>query len=229
LIKTGSFLFVYLLITFTVVPFLAKKTGRVPLSIRSSANLRPLNLLTCLLNRHYTTPSLARLIEINAAKMNSHFPGTTVCYLDAGFPFINGFPLIPHLSHNDGRKLDIALFYKNAVTKQPVNGAPSIIGYGIGEEPLAGEINTAADCASRNKWQYSFMNKIVPQGSKSKYSFDMDRTRYMMILLAEDYGTEKIFIEPHLKTRMRLSAYDKIRFHGCNAVRHDDHIHIQAY
>lgn len=37
----------------------------------------------------------------------------------------------------------------------------------------------------------------------------------------------KLFLEPHLKSRWRLGAYDKIRFHGCKAVRHDDHLHIQ--
>ena len=36
----------------------------------------------------------------------------------------------------------------------------------------------------------------------------------------------KVFIEPHLKDRMKLTN-SKIRFHGCGAVRHDDHIHIQ--
>ncbi|MFT5619364.1 MAG: hypothetical protein ACI85I_002607, partial [Arenicella sp.] len=39
------------------------------------------------------------------------------------------------------------------------------------------------------------------------------------------YG--KVFIEPHLKTRLGLENYSKIRFHGCQAVRHDDHIHVQ--
>jgi hypothetical protein len=24
-----------------------------------------------------------------------------------------------------------------------------------------------------------------------------------------------------------LGGYDKVRYHGCHAVRHDDHIHIQ--
>ena len=28
--------------------------------------------------------------------------------LDGGFPFLDGFPLLPRLSHDDGRKLDLA-------------------------------------------------------------------------------------------------------------------------
>jgi hypothetical protein len=31
-----------------------------------------------------------------------------------------------------------------------------------------------------------------------------------------------------LKARWNLTQYDKIRFHGCQAVRHDDHIHTQV-
>lgn len=40
-------------------------------------------------------------------------------------------------------------------------------------------------------------------------------------------AVRKIFLEPHLKTRLKLSKYSKIRFHGCHSVRHDDHIHLQ--
>ena len=55
---------------------------------------------------------------------------------------------------------------------------------------------------------------------------DSVRTRYLLQNLCESKLVEKIFIEPHLKKRMNLE-YDKIRFQGCYAARHDDHIHIQ--
>jgi hypothetical protein len=35
-----------------------------------------------------------------------------------------------------------------------------------------------------------------------------------------------MIVQPHLKSRLKLKS-TKIRFHGCKAVRHDDHIHIQ--
>ena len=38
--------------------------------------------------------------ELNGTNIEIH-------YLDANFPFINKFPLLPHLSHNDGKKIDI--------------------------------------------------------------------------------------------------------------------------
>ena len=57
-------------------------------------------------------------------------------------------------------------------------------------------------------------------------TFDLKRTAFFIRLLTQDANIKKIFIEPHLKTRMRLK-HAKIRFHGCHAVRHDDHIHFQ--
>jgi len=36
----------------------------------------------------------------------------------------------------------------------------------------------------------------------------------------------KLFIEPNLKKRLSLKD-NRVRNHGCRAVRHDDHIHIQ--
>jgi hypothetical protein len=41
-------------------------------------------------------------------------------------------------------------------------------------------------------------------------------------------NVSKVFIEPHLKNRLNLN-HSKIRFHGCRAVRHDDHIHFQIH
>jgi len=47
-----------------------------------------------------------------------------------------------------------------------------------------------------------------------------------MLKILQQPNLGKVFVEPHLKTRMKL-VDSKIRFHGCGAVRHDDHIHIQ--
>jgi hypothetical protein len=43
--------------------------------------------------------------------------------------------------------------------------------------------------------------------------------------LTADPRIGKIFIEPHLKQRFAPSEA-KIRFQGCRAARHDDHIHL---
>lgn len=226
LLKLGAFLVLYLLITIFIVPLIAKPLGRVALPITVSGNLQPLNMLTCLLNRNYVKKELSETVLNVSTVLNKKFPGTTLNYLDANFPFFNGFPLFPHLSHNDGKKLDLAFCYIDQKTGQQTNESPSLIGYGICEEPKPGETNTAVFCEEKGHWQYSLMKNIVPQGGASEYEFDQIRTRAVVNLFAEKKAIGKIFIEPHLQTRLKLTT-EKIRFHGCQAVRHDDHIHIQ--
>ena len=146
--------------------------------------------------------------------------------MDANFPFIDKFPLIPHLSHNDGKKLDLSFCYRDTKTGEPTNDCPSFIGYGICEEPRSDEKNTDDFCADKGFWQYSFLTKVISQDSKKDFTFDSDKTRELVNLFSTQQTIEKIFIEPHLKKRLNLTS-DKIRFHGCQAVRHDDHIHVQ--
>ena len=55
-----------------------------------------------------------------------------------------------------------------------------------------------------------------------------EATKYLIQQIANDKAVQKIFIEPHLKQRFGLRN-GKIRFHGCHAVRHDDHIHVQIF
>ncbi|MFN8324139.1 MAG: hypothetical protein U0T74_15870, partial [Chitinophagales bacterium] len=151
----------------------------------------------------------------------------TLCYLDACFPFGNGFPLFPHLSHNDGKKIDIAFVYRSAADNTLTNSSPSFIGYGISEGPQPGEEDKAAFCKSCGYVQYGLLNKLVPQQNQQHYVFDKARTALLVKQLVTDSRTGKLFIEPHLKQRLGLQQYDKIRFQGCRSVRHDDHIHVQ--
>lgn len=160
--------------------------------------------------------------------MNNKYPGTIVNYLDANFPFINNFPLFPHLSHSDGKKLDITFCYIEKKTGRITNNVPSVFGYGVSEEPRANEVNTASLCAKRGHWQYNFLMKITPQSSKSDFLLDSIRTKKLVNLFASQSTIGKVFLEPHLKTRLKLTSH-KIRFHGCQAVRHDDHIHVQLH
>ena len=226
LARISSFILIYLLATFLIVPIIAKPFGRVALPVLKQRNLKPLNFLTCLLNRSYVKPELKEIAMNIASDMNQQFPGTTLNYLEANFPFIDGFPLIPHLSHNDGKKLDLAFAYISKETGRPTNDTPSPFGYGICEEPRLNEINTALLCSSQGKWQYSLLKKFMPQSRKAQFIFDSTRTKAIVNAFVAQYKIGKIFIEPHLKTRLKLTS-DKIRFHGCQAVRHDDHIHVQ--
>ena len=221
-----SFLALYCLTTFILVPVIARPLGRVPLPLTEINHLRPLNGLTCFLNRNYVRPELRQAALEVATQMHDKFPASTLNYLDANFPFLNKFPLFPHLSHNDGKKLDLSFCYRDTKTGEPTNNCPSFIGYGICEEPMPNEINTADFCADKGYWQYSVLTKVISQDNKQDFTFDGDKTRELANLFAMQPAIGKIFIEPHLKTRLNLNS-DKIRFHGCQAVRHDDHIHVQ--
>jgi hypothetical protein len=225
-IKFGVFLLMYFLTTFVIVPPIAKVFGRLPLPLTKTGNLQPLNILTCFLNRNYVKADLERAAFSVAKQMNDAFPGTTVNYLDASFPFVRGFPLLPHLSHNDGKKLDLSFFYIDKRTSQRTDVAPSFIGYGICEDPGINEVNTADFCAVKGYRRYGFLKVIVPQGNKANFTFDSVRTKALINFFARNPSIGKIFIEPHLKARLKLSTA-KIRFHGCGAVRHDDHLHVQ--
>src|SRR5690606_4149881 len=141
----GLFIIVYLVATFVIVPLIAPVFGRTALPL--TGNLRPLNMLTCLLNRHYVRPVLKKQLISIAEQMNSKFDGTRTNYLDANFPFYSGFPLFPHLSHNDGKKVDLAFYYTDVRTGEPSNAAPSLIGYGIYDGPSEAEINYPEKCS----------------------------------------------------------------------------------
>lgn len=229
-LKTSCKVFVFLLLygiaSFLIVPRMARLYGREPLPITEQNHLQPLNIITCLLNRHYVKSELKRTAQKVAKQMNEQYPGTVLNYLDANFPFFDGFPLVPHLSHSDGKKLDLAFCYIHSKTGEPSNASPSFIGYGVCEEPLPNEDNTAARCKRQGFWKYSFLRNRMSQSNKKELIFDASRTASMVNYFATAPSIEKIFIEPHLKTRLKLNA-SKIRFHGCHAVRHDDHLHVE--
>lgn len=226
-INAGFFLAIYFVCITLLVPPLASFFGRVPLPITGQTNLKPLNYATWFFNRHYVVPDLKTTLLDASQEMEEKYPGTIIAYLDAGFPFLNNFPLLPHLSHDDGKKADIAFFYRDKSTDEPLNRkAPSFIGYGVFEGPISGESNYPERCKAEGFWQYSILGRFVPQGGKQKMKLDQERTAALIRILSRQPEIGKIFLEPHLKERFGLSS-NKVRYHGCHAVRHDDHIHVQ--
>lgn len=221
------FLTAYTMVSVLIVPPLARYGGRVPLPVFKRADIRPLHLVYPVLNRHYVKPGLRAVLERTTAACRASQPELQIRYLDANFPFADGFPLWPHLSHDDGRKLDLALFYTDVQTGRYAAGqAPSPIGYGVFAEPTGSEWDQPAACAKNGYWQYSALGWVVPQQRKDRFRLDKEVTRTVVRALARQNDVEKIFIEPHLKERLGLKSA-RIRFHGCHAVRHDDHIHVQ--
>lgn len=225
-----SLLFVttYFIFTFAIIPPVAKLSGRVALpTFIQKSNIRPLNYFTFLLNRHYVTEEYRNILSSVENKFYEKYPNSNIYYLDANFPFWDGFPLLPHLSHNDGEKLDLALFYIDTVNSENINDNPSYFGYGTYVEPNAGETNTTLRCKESGYWQYDLTGKIFPAKRDTNLIFDKQRTKTLIDILSNEKDIRKIFIEPHLKDRMQLNGNNKVKFHGCHAVRHDDHIHVQ--
>jgi hypothetical protein len=218
-----TFLVLYTFSSFSIVPMVAGWFGREPLYVFNQT-LRPLTIMTCILNRHYVRAELKKAMLAVSQRMGKQHPGTILYYLDGSFPFVDRYPLLPHLSHNDGKKLDICFFYKN-VNGEQLTGHPSSIGYGVYEGPKSTETDMPAYCGSLGYWQYGVLEKIISQRKKKDFLFDSDRTKSLISHLVHDKDIRSIYIEPHLKERLQLD-HPKVKFHGCIAVRHDDHIHV---
>jgi hypothetical protein len=178
--KIAIFSLLYAVATFWLIPPIAKYFGRVPMPYSDEhPNLRQHNFMTVLLNRHYVKPTLRKITEGVAEKLSErHQDSLLVTYLDCNFPFFDGFPLQPHLSHDDGRKIDLSFQYLDAKTKQTAYDSPSWLGYGVCEEPKVGEENYPEKCREEGNWQYNFMrNKVIPQWSKNDFLFDAVKTK----------------------------------------------------
>lgn len=206
---------------------LSPLTGRTPLpcGLQAPDRVARVSWFYCTLNRNYVDPKLKVAADALAAHMNARYPGTVTYALDGSFPFLDGFPLLPHLSHDDGRKLDLAFYYRDE-NGTPSNALASPIGYFAFEQPAPGD---PEPCAGRNdiltlRWDLDFLQQY-----RRPVRLDEARTREAIRWLAEEgeaYGVEKIFVQPHLQARLGLQ-HDRIRFQGCRAARHDDHIHFQ--
>ncbi len=222
------FAMLYVLICTLLIPPLARLGGRRPLPWLASIAepIQPASWFFTLANRHYVDQPLYELTIEAAQTMTRASKYASLTYLDANFPFFAGFPLLPHLSHDDGRKLDLAFLY-HYTDGTPLLDAPSTFGYGYYEKPAQGEVNQPEICKQRGHWQYSLTRWLTPFSTRSDLVFDAAANRELLRILAKSPKTGKIFIEPHLKKRLDLDNEAKIRFHGCQAVRHDDHIHTQ--
>lgn len=207
----------YLIFNLIIIPPIAKLLGRERLPVFNE-DLKPRNIVYPLLFRNYANPELKNLL-ITTSKETY----ISITYLDANFPFFDGFPLLPHLSHNDGKKIDLSFMYLDE-TGQATDKKRSVSGYGIFSN--SEKNNTSKSCIEKGYWQYDYP-KYLTFGSSNNLTLDEAKTRILIQKLVEKAQTQKLFIEPHLKQSLGLSHETKIRFHGCRAVRHDDHIHVQ--
>lgn len=218
-----SYLFIYFIFLISVVPLLASFSERVPLNWYATENspLKPANIFYCLFARNYVKPELKELLIQSAIEMQKENSNNVIYYLDACFPFWDGFSLLPHLSHTDGKKVDISFYYRKKTNKELLYSPASSFGYWVYEQPKSGEAQPCSGKNSSLRWDFNWLQKHFVD-----VEMDSHRTKLLLQRLCESELVDKIFIEPHLKERMKLTD-EKIRFQGCYAARHDDHIHMQ--
>lgn len=197
--------------------WVAPLTGRTALSCFERSPLQVQSWFYCATNRTYVTPELKAVLEDAAERVAEGYPGTQTLVLDANFPFLTGFPLLPHLSHDDGEKVDLAFYYADAAGDHYSGQIRSPIGYFAFEQ---GPTN-CPDTLLSLRWDLDWLQPLW-----KTFELEPQRNRLLVETLARDPRVAKIFIEPHLKQSLGLTS-DKIRFQGCRAARHDDHIHLQ--
>ncbi len=221
--KLTVFVIIYLASTFILIPYIAPLFGRE--KIQDNPTIEAHTFFTKLCNRNYVTPKLHSALKNIARNFQKNHPNSKIIYLDANFPFVNGFPLPPHVSHNDGKKIDISFVYKD-LTGNNSNDSPSILGYGVYENPKPQEYNQPKICIQKGYWQYDFAKFLTFGIIKKELILSEKVTKDLLLAIVHQKEIGKVFIEPHLKNRLGVQN-SKIRFHGCHAVRHDDHIHFQ--
>lgn len=221
--KLAIFTILYLISTFLIIPIVAPFFGRE--KIKETDFLKAQSFFYILANRNYVRPKLNKSLKQISIEFEKQNIGIKMIYLDANFPFINGFPLFPHLSHNDGKKVDVSLIYEES-NGQLTNKKPSRSGYGVYANPTSKEYDQNKVCKQLGNWQYDLPKYLTFGTINKEIEFSEKGTRNLANLILHQKSTGKLFIEPHLKKRLNLTS-EKVRFHGCHAVRHDDHIHFQ--
>ncbi|MCZ4280579.1 hypothetical protein O4H49_07305 [Kiloniella laminariae] len=222
------FLLIYSNISFLILPRIAPGFGRVALNCfaTTQAPYAANSPLYCLLNRHYVAPELKPLIEDLSAQVARQYPGSITTYLDANFPFFDGFPLLPHKSHQDCRKLDLTLFYQEKSSgEKHLRAGGWFLGYWIFAPARIYETSPACTKDGILRWRMDWL-----QGLFTDLALDHERTRALLGFLIDDKGSRKqigkVFLEPYLEKALGFNDA-RIRPAGCTAARHDDHIHIQ--
>lgn len=194
--------------------------GLVPLPCRGGP-IQPVSQRYCKDRKHYVTPSTRAALLEAAEALRRRYPGAVVHYMEASWP--SGIrPMPPHLSHGDGRQVDLGLFYEDRTGRALARPARPYgrhaPGYGAFEPPR----REAERACVPDKGHHA---KPDPPVSRP-WRLDEKRTAELVRQLSADRRVRRIFIEPHLKARLGFSSDPKVRFAGCQVARHDDHIHV---
>lgn len=197
-------------LTAVVLPSAAPLWGRAALPCGAGS------AMYCALNRHYGTPELVAAVARIAAELHRQHPGAAVTSLDAGFPLPLRMPLLPHLSHRDGRAVDLALFYEG---RAGAGAWP--VGY-FAFAPAAIAEAATCDRPGPMRWSLDWLQPLF-----GDIRLDRARTADLVRIAVADPAVRRALLHPGLARDLGVSS-DKLRFAGCHAARHDDHLHLEV-
>jgi hypothetical protein len=214
----------YIFFGLGVLPIIAHQTGRerLPIVATKEVPLGPQNLIYVVGLRNYARLQAKEALIFAAQKTAKKYPNTIVRYMDAGFPFPY-FPMLPHLTHSDGRRIDVSYLYTQ--DGHPVDGAISPIGYWGYVRPTPQQRSSferrRKQCSfSLLRWDFDFIQPILPDRM-----LDTRRTRELFKNLAMQSKVTSLLVEPTL----HQSLYsDKLKSNSCSVARHDDHFHLSV-
>lgn len=216
ILAASGFVGLYALSTVWLVPLLAPEFGRVALACGSQpSGYAPASRLYCLTNRNYVREETREALHSIVSRMRGKGP---VVYLDAGFPFFDGFPLLPHLSHRDGRQLDLALIYRDEESGERFSPVWPL-GYWA-FAPVAAKDRACPRESGPLRWSMEWVQPLFRRAT-----LDRDATRHLLESALSVPQVGRVLLAPDLKRDLGLSD-QRLRFAGCHAARHDDHIHL---
>ena len=216
--RIGTLTLIYTVFSLLILPLIANQTGRKRLPLYATKELPtgPQSILFPLLNRTYVRKHTYDVFIKAVQETAQKHPGTIIRYLDAGFPFPY-IHLLPHLSHVDGQKIDVAfLFQKEGVY---IDKARSPIGYwGYAKETSDQCVGHKSKYIIPLRWDFDWLQPLLPD-----LDLDVAKNRTLFKALAKDKKTCGILLEPPLHKLLKSS---KLKSNSCNVARHDDHFHL---
>lgn len=197
--------------------------GVVALPCDGSTPLEPIKSYYCRKDRHFVRPVVRDALVDAARQMADRYPGANLRFMDASGPS-GEKPFPPHLSHGDGRQIDLALYYTD-IAGRPLDHFPDTSrhgGFWPAEPARPGE---PLACPGGRKGP---AEKPDPPADRP-WRLDEVRTKALVQILVADPRVKRILVEPHLERRFGLWGHPKLRFAGCQAARHDDHLHVDFH
>jgi len=203
---------------------------RVPLPCFDS-HLRMQSLLYCALNRHRIAPDPGDYGLCLARAMHVERPGPITLAADANSPFLDGFPLLPHLSQDDvsqddAHKLDPAYFYRDleGVYKMGNTKSPDRYRAFANPTPCAARPSVRRDETLTRWWDMGWFGDF-----RRKLALARHTTAPGVHCLTHHVPagkSETTLPERRLANTLGMT-HPRITFRGRRAARHDEQTHIQ--